>query len=204
MRTAPGNPGGASSGIQLGDAALLLAGGVAGALILTFLQVPAGALIGAVIGSVSANRLGDLPAARTRRRREAAAASGLGSIAPGRVRTLPGLVRIAGQVLLGVMAGTRLNGETLRVLANAAVPIATAVVVMLAVSVLLARFLIQFHRIDPVTAAMAAAPGGISELAGSAQRRGADMHVVLTIHLFRVLVVVLGVLPLMLFMLEQR
>lgn len=117
---------------------------------------------------------------------------------------LPGWARVVGQVLLGVMAGTRLNEQTLHVLAAAAIPVAVAVVVMLAANLLLARYLFRVHGIDPLTAAMAAAPGGISELAVTAQRRGAAMHVVLSIHLFRVLVVVLLVLPLLLLILEPQ
>jgi uncharacterized membrane protein AbrB (regulator of aidB expression) len=98
-------------------------------------------------------------------------------------------------MLLGVMAGARLSVETLHLLALSALPVALSVLILLGFTMVLARYLFSCHRIDPLTAVMAAAPGGISELSVSAARQGAIMNVVLTVHLFRVLVVVLVVLP---------
>ena len=166
----------------------LLAGGCAGAVALTLLQMPAGALIGAVLGAMTVNKLTDEV---VRRRRPVASPAE-------RIRGLPGWLRVAGQVLLGVMAGARLSAETLRLLAVSALPVVLSVVVLLGLTMLLARYLIRSHGVDPLTAVMAAAPGGVSELAITAQRRGAVMHVVLSIHLLRVLVVVLIALPLLL------
>lgn len=166
----------------------LLAGGCAGATILTLLHVPAGALIGAVLGAMAVNKLTD----EVVRRRKP------GTSVTDRLRGLPGSLRVAGQALLGVMAGARLSAETLRLLAVSAVPVILSVIVLLGLTMLLARYLIRRHGIDPLTAVMAAAPGGVSELAIAAQRRGATMHVVLSIHLLRVLVVVLIALPLLL------
>lgn len=166
----------------------LLVGGCAGATVLTLLNFPAGALIGAVLGAMAVNKVTDEV---VRRRRH-------GTGIPDRLRGLPGWLRVTGQALLGVMAGARLSGETLRLLAVSAVPVIVSVFLLLGLTMVLARYLIRRHGVDPLTAVMASAPGGVSELAIAAQRRGATMHVVLSIHLFRVLVVVLIALPLLL------
>ena len=170
---------------------LLLEGGISGAILLTVLHVPAGALIGSVLGAMAVNKMSDSLSHRR---------SGLAARV--HLRRLPGFVRVIGQVLLGVLAGARLNEETLMTLLRSLLPVIVAVVFILALSMLLARYLFTRHGVDPLTAVMSAAPGGISELAITAQRQGAVMHVVLAIHLFRVLIVVLLVLPILLHILK--
>ncbi|WP_104090919.1 AbrB family transcriptional regulator [Cryobacterium sp. N19] len=188
-------PGASPAARGLVDALVLLAGGFGGAVLLTLVHLPAGALIGAVLGSMSVNKLTDIS-----RRRSAPPSTEVQAGAPTEPavssRRLPAIVRIVGQVLLGVMAGARLDAETLGLLAASLVPLVLAVIVLLGLTMALARYLFVRHGVDPVTAVMAAAPGGISELAVAAQRQGAVMHVVLAFHLFRVLLVVLVVLPL--------
>ncbi|NOJ60061.1 hypothetical protein HMI57_09170 [Arthrobacter sp. 260] len=169
--------------------ALLLLGGSTGATVLTLLHIPAGALIGAVLGAMVVNGLGDRRVARSARWPSTVE----------RIRGLPGPVRVTGQALLGVMAGARLSLETLQSLAVSALPVTLSVVLLLGLTMVLARYLFSRHRVDPLTAVMAAAPGGISELSVAAAKQGAAMHVVLTVHLFRVLVVVLVVLPILIF-----
>ncbi|WP_158603940.1 AbrB family transcriptional regulator [Cryobacterium tepidiphilum] len=171
------------------NALVLLAGGFAGAALLSVLHVPAGALIGSVLGSMAANKI-----AQAVVRRRARAATRLPSVS----RALPAPVRVVGQVILGVLAGERLNTETLTTLLHSLLPVVLSVVLMLLLTMALARYLVVRRNVDPLTAVMSAAPGGISVLAITAQRQGAVMHVVLAIHLFRVLVVVLLVLPLVL------
>ncbi|MFI7481586.1 AbrB family transcriptional regulator [Kocuria sp. M1R5S2] len=175
------------------SALLLLGGGALGAGALTVLHVPAGALIGAVSGAMAVNALADRRRARPTTRRRAPAAH---------VRALPKPLRVTGQVLLGVVAGSQLTGDTLRLLLGAGVPVLAYVAALLGSTALLARYLFTRHRMDPLTAVMSAAPGGVSELLVSAERRGAELHVVLTIHMFRVLTVVLLVLPVLVVALE--
>lgn len=192
-------PGSSPNAGVLVDALVLLAGGFGGAALLTLAHVPAGALIGAVLGSMSVNKLTDLA-----RRRSADPPTEPPKEPPTELATAPAassrrlapMVRIVGQALLGVMAGARLDAETLGLLAASIVPLVAAVIVLLGLTMALARYLFIRHGVDPVTAVMAAAPGGISELAVAAERQGAVMHVVLAFHLFRVLLVVLVVLPL--------
>lgn len=178
-------------GRPLLNALVLVVGGVGGAALLTTLHVPAGALIGSVVGSMAVNGITDAVA----RRRAAPGQE------PKRAR-VPRAIRIVGQVLLGVLAGARLTGETLQTLLASALPVAIGVILLIALSLLLARYLFSRHGVDPLTAVLATAPGGISELASVAEHRGAAMHIVLALHLFRVLAVVLVALPIALLILR--
>ncbi|MPZ93578.1 MAG: ammonia monooxygenase [Propionibacteriales bacterium] len=164
------------------DAALLLAGGTVGAAALTLAKVPAGTLVGAVVGSAVANRL-------SARRSELPA-----EVAQ---RSLPTPVRVVGMVLLGCVAGVRLDRGTLHNLAEVALPLGIGVLLLLAVNVLVAAVLVRRYGIDPLTAVLACAPGGVSEIAVTASQLGARTGVVLSVHMVRVLAVVLVVLPLL-------
>ena len=171
---------------------VLLLGGLVGAGVLTLLRVPAGALIGSVLGAMAVNKI-----------RDSVSRGATTGASPRAARSLPRGIRVIGQVLLGVLAGARLDQDTLSTLIRSLLPVVAAVVLMLAASLVLARYLVRHRDVDPLTAVMAAAPGGISELAITAQQQGARMHVVLTVHLFRVLVVVLLVLPALLYLMRH-
>lgn len=152
---------------------VLLVGGTAGAVSLATLGVPAGGIIGAVLGSALARMVRDVSV-------------------PTKSLRIPGLV------LLGIAAGLRLDGQTLRQLAELAVPLGVSIVVLLAVQYLLAWFLVARFAVDPVTAMLATAPGGVSEIASMADELGARAGLVTAIHVVRVIVVVVVVLPLLL------
>jgi uncharacterized protein len=169
----------------------LLTGGTVGAAVMSGVGLPAGALIGAVAGAVVVQAL---TAVRSRR-------SGRDN---GAALSLPRPLRVVGQIVLGALAGSFLTVQTLVSVGQAAPVLVLYVSVLLASTVALGRVLVTRYGVDPSTAVLAAAPGGISELLVSAQEQGAAMQVVLTIHMFRVLVVVLGVLPVMLSVLAAR
>jgi uncharacterized protein len=153
-----------------------LAGGLAGALLLTLLQVPAGGIIGAVAGS--------------------ALTSGVrGRMPP------PRAVRTVGMILLGCAAGARLEPSTLGALLRLVVPILLAVAVLLLLDVVLAAVLTRRYGVDPVTALLACAPGGVSEMTMMAQDADARIEIVVAIHVVRVATVVLVALPLLLWVL---
>lgn len=166
MSAAPG------SAASFPRAAAGLLAGAAGGLLLTWLRVPAGTLVGAVLGSAVA-----------------------GSALNARPHPVQRTVRTAGLVLIGTVSAARLDGQTLAVLARVALPVLAAVVVLLAANAALARWLMRRHRLDAATAVLACAPGGLSELSALAADEGAHVGTVTVIHLIRVLLVVLVVLP---------
>lgn len=161
--------------------AVLLAS-AAGAGVLTLLRLPAGALIGAVVGAAAVNRVRPTQG----------------------VRPIPVSVRVTGLVLLGCVAGARLDLSTLEALARMALPLLAAVVGLLVLDFVLAWVLVRHYNVDALTAVMACAPGGVSEIALTAEGTGARMGVVLAIHGVRVLVVVTVVLPLLLIWVAER
>lgn len=154
--------------------ARVLTGAVVGAALLWAVHVPAGILVGAVIGSACANLL--WPRAEP--------------------ITFPPLMRQVAFVLLGTIAGVRLEMDALVGLARIAIPVLLAVGMLLVVNLLLAVVLVRRSGLDPQTAVLAAAPGGLSEIAGVAVDVRAQVDVVVAVHTIRVLLVVLVVLPL--------
>ncbi|MQA10370.1 MAG: ammonia monooxygenase [Pseudonocardiaceae bacterium] len=152
----------------------LLAGGLLGATLLTLLGVPAGAIVGAVLGSAVV------------------------SIRGARLRAVPPSTRIVGLVLLGCAAGVRLEPDSLLMLAKLAVPLVGAVVVLLALNVGLALLLTKRYQVDPITAMFACAPGGLSEIGSLAETYGARVGVVVAVHVVRVILVVVLLLPILL------
>lgn len=155
-----------------------LGGGLVGAVVLVLLQVPAGGIVGAVAGS--------------------AMASGVRGLRPP-----PRAVRVVGMVLLGCAAGVRLDVETLRTLLHLALPLLAAVGALLVLDVALAVVLHRRYGVDPVTALLACAPGGVSEISVLADDSNARTGVVIAVHVVRVVTVVLVVLPLLLLVLGQ-
>ena len=161
-------------------AAVGLLAGAAGGLLLTWLRVPAGTLVGAVLGSAAAGGVVNAPR-----------------------HPVQGWLRTAGLVLIGCVSAARLDGESLETMARIALPVLGAVVLLLVLNAALARWLIERHGIDPATAVLACAPGGLSELSVLAVTERADVSTVTVIHLVRVLLVVLVVLPALVFVLGR-
>lgn len=164
-------------------AVVLLGASGGGALLLSLLGVPAGVLVGAVLGSVLANR---------------------SPVGGGEPRPLPGMVRVVGLVMLGCAVGAKIDATTLSTMSRIAVPLLGSVLFLLLLDVLLAMLLIVRYRVDAVTAVFACAPGGLSGIAAPAQEWGAKMGVVLAIHTVRILVVVLAVVPLVVIVLGSK
>jgi len=174
MRSRRGRDGGPAD--KLPDGLLALAGGLAGAGLLVLLHVPAGGIVGAVAGS--------------------ALAAGVRAHPPPRFS-----VRVVGMVLLGCAAGVRLEAETLQTLLHLLVPLLVAVGTLLAMDVALATVLVRRYHVDPVTALLACAPGGVAEMTVLAHDLEARTGIVVAVHVVRVVTVVLVVLPLLLVLL---
>ena len=149
-----------------------VAAGVAGGLLLTWLQVPAGTLLGSVLGAALAS----------------------GGVKPRRQR-FNAAVRVVGLVLLGCVSAARLDPDSFDTLVRLFLPVVAGVAALLLLNVLLARWLVRRHGVDPTTAVLACAPGGFSELSVMAVREGADVGAVAVVHMVRVLLVVLVMVP---------
>lgn len=166
----------APDGGRLPAAVVAVGGGLVGATLLVLLNFPAGGIVGSVVGS--------------------AVASGLRGRPPP-----PYGVRVVGMVLLGCAAGVRLNMQTLETLLHLIVPLLVSVGLLLALDVALATVLVRRYSVDPVTALLACAPGGVSEMAILADEANARTGIVIAIHVVRVATVVLVALPLLLVLL---
>jgi uncharacterized protein len=158
-------------------AVLAVGGGLVGATLLVLLNIPAGGIVGAVAGS--------------------AVASGFRGRPPP-----PYGVRVVGMVLLGCAAGVRLDTQTLETLLHLIVPVLVAIGLLLLLDVALATLLVRRYSVDPVTALLACAPGGVSEMAILADEANARTGIVIAIHVVRVATVVLVALPLLLVLLR--
>lgn len=168
--SSPPRPGGGSRGAPLATLTLLLAA-TAGGVLLTALHVPAGGIIGAVL------------------------ASGLVSVS----RSAPSdtvALRLVGLFLLGIASGLRLDAATLGVLGSIAVPVLISIGGLVAVQFVLAWTLTRLG-IDATTAVLSAAPGGLGEIGALAGDLKADVGVVTAIHVVRIVVVVLVLLPIL-------
>ena len=165
-------------GRRLPGGAHAVVGGFVGGSLLVLLNVPAGGIVGAVAGS--------------------AVASGFRGLPPPHYG-----VRVVGMVLLGCAAGVRLDLQTLETLVRLTVPLLVAVGLLLALDVALAAVLVRRYAVDPVTALLACAPGGVSEMAVLADEANARTGIVIAIHVVRVATVVLVALPLLILLLGQ-
>lgn len=133
---------------------------------LQWLRVPAGALIGAMVA------VGALSAA---------------GVEPVRV---PEPVRFLAFVVIGWLIGQQFGRDTVAVLRGALLPVLITVVVLLGTGALVALVL-RALGVDPTTAFLAASPGAISQMAAFSTDVGADGPLVTTVHLARVVAVIL-------------
>lgn len=139
---------------------------VVGAALLDRLGVPAGALIGGMLAVALVQLLGP-------------GASGV-----------PGIVRFAAFAVIGWDLGSGFGPDTVRLLRSAAVPVVAVVVGLLVAAAGVTYVLVRFG-FDPVTAFLSASPGGISQMAALSSELGANGVLVATVHLARVVAVIL-------------
>jgi membrane AbrB-like protein len=137
-----------------------------GAWILERLEVPAGALIGAMLAGAAVNLAGF------------------------DARPLPDWARFAAFAAIGWLLGQQFTRETVATLRAAVVPVLIVVTSLLIAGGLVALLLRRFG-LDAGTALLAASPGGISQMAALAADTGANAPLVVTAHLVRVISVVI-------------
>ena len=140
---------------------------VAGAAIATLLRLPAGALLGAML-AVGALRVSELP-----------------------VADIPSWGRFVIYCCVGWLLGLSFSPQTPTVLREALVPVLVTVGAFLVFGLVLAVALRTFGGLDTWTAVLAAAPGGIAQMGVLASTTGAVVPVVMTVHVLRIMSVVL-------------
>lgn len=145
---------------------LVLSASIAGGLAAEALAVPAGAVLGAVVGAVAVNLW-----------------------KPG--RRLPKPFREVGKILLGSVVGLSFAPELLSAIVGLLLPIAVAVALLIAIGLGVAFVLHHRFGWDLPTALYASTPGGLSELAISSHEAGAQGHIVVAVHTIRVVTIVL-------------
>ncbi len=139
---------------------------LSGALLFEALGVPAGALVGSML-AIAALRIGDVE-----------------------VPQIGGAPRFVTYAAVGWLLGQAFSPDFPRVLVRAAVPMLAIVGVLLAVAGIIAWVLVATGTMDPSTALLAASPGGISQMGIFSEAARANVELVVTVHLLRVLAIV--------------
>lgn len=134
------------------------------------LPIPAGVLLGTIVG--------------------AAIGSGLSTLIELPQLSVPSLATKALQVLLGMLVGFRMSREALRPGAHALVPSLLLVVIIIPTAIVSALVVAPLTSFDTVTLVFAAAPGGVTEMTTVSLGFGADGAAVATLQFVRVLLAV--------------
>ncbi|MDP3386568.1 MAG: AbrB family transcriptional regulator [Eubacteriales bacterium] len=143
---------------------------VLGGLIGLRLRIPAGALIGSIVASAIYNIM-----------------SSKGYI--------PYNFRLVAQMVVGGYIGLSFSRNSLSQVKSSLVPLIIMVVGMFAFSLLLGLFLYKVAGIDLATAMLGTAPGGIAEMSIIADSYGANVSIVASMHLIRIVSIVIFLPP---------
>ncbi|MCV7171209.1 AbrB family transcriptional regulator [Mycobacterium manitobense] len=148
--------------MNLGSLLLTATAAVIGAGIATLLHLPAAPLLGAMVGVALVN------------------------IFSSAAFEIPSVGKWIVYAVLGWLLGTGVNQETLTQLRSAVVPIVVTVVAFLVFGLLAALLLWKFTPFDSMTALLATAPGGIAQMGALSAGAGANVPIVLTVHVLRI------------------
>lgn len=148
--------------MSVGSLLLTAAAAVVGAAVATVLHLPAAPLLGAMVGVAVVNIM---------------ATSAF---------EIPAAGKWTVYVCLGWLLGTGVTRETLAQLRAALVPIVVIVVAFLIFGLLAALLLWKFTSFDSMTALLATAPGGIAQMGALSAGAGANVPIVLTVHVLRI------------------
>jgi len=144
-----------------------LAYAAAGGLTLGLLGVPAGYLSGSILAVAAASLAGR----------------------PMLIPLLPMRILL---VLIGISLGAVVTPATLNGMATYPLSIAVLFVAMVCISVSGASYLRVVHGWDKITAYLAAAPGGLSQVMGLAAELDADMRAIAIVQTVRVVIIAVG------------
>ncbi len=106
--------------------------------------------------------------------------------------------------LLSISIGARITRETIMLLKKVILPAVTIVIVLVFTGLILGLVLYWYTPIDLVTALLSSVPGGAASLTAVAGDLGADMHIVVSLHLCRLLMLTLIMPPVFLLFEKYR
>ena len=161
-------------GRRLLGALKLLLGAFLVGLPLHLAGVPAGMLLGSIIGAAVVNQ------------------QWFPVLTPSE---LPRPIRHVDMIAVGLISGVLLTTESLVTTASVALPIMLTYLGLVILNLGFVTILMKRYQVDPVTAVLALTPGGLGEITSMAMDKGAQVAVVLTIHSVRLFVIVLLILP---------
>jgi uncharacterized protein len=138
-----------------------------GALVFQRLHVPAGALIGSMVSVATFNLLV----------RE--------------VASVPPSFKFLAFAVLGWAIGSQFTPASMGALREAALPILASVLILIVLGGAIAWLLWKAGNLDPVTAFLAACPGGLAQMVSVSSEVGANSVVVTAVHLVRLASVLL-------------
>ena len=138
------------------------------ALLLEWLNFPAGALIGSMV---------------------VIAGFKLSGVA---VPNMPGSIRFAALLIIGWDLGTKFNRELLGAVSNNLLPLVLVVTAFLVMGWVFAWMLWRFDLMDPATAVLATSPGGLVQMGALTSDMEANAALVVGFHLLRIVTVMLS------------
>jgi membrane AbrB-like protein len=110
----------------------------------------------------------------------------------GRPMTIPTLPMRILFVLIGISLGAVVTPATLRGMANYPLSVTALLVAMVCVSVTGTAYLRIVHGWDTLTAYLASAPGGLSQVMALAAELGADIRAIAIVQTLRVAIIAIG------------
>lgn len=146
---------------------LLIACGIAGGLLFSFLHIPGGAMLGAVVAVLAVKLLGHMES------------------------DTPRLFQLGAQIAIGVMVGNMMTGNTLLEIRAMAPMMFGSTVLLIVAGALGAWFIYHSGRLDAGSAILATSPGGLQAVVGMASDLGSNAPAVLAFHLVRIYIVLL-------------
>lgn len=137
----------------------------AGALLLRFLGVPAGAIIGAILATVVLSVASDL-------------------------LSYPSFVKVLSRVLAGCYIGSQISRATWAALGELVIPMIIMAVEVFVMSFVTAYLLSRFTGMNKATALFCCTPGGIAEMGLIAEELGLDTPKIVLMHSCRLISVI--------------
>jgi membrane AbrB-like protein len=148
-----------------GKSMLILVAGICGALFLSAIRIPAGALLGAIL------------------------ASGMYSLAGGQKGSGIDIYRRIGLQMAGTFIGASISLDMVTSLGKSFIPVLLITIALIGLGVTIGWALFKFTNIDLATAVLSSSPGGFPAMVGLAQEIKADSIVVFTLHYWRIITI---------------